>query len=221
MLAKGELEGDIATFVTRGVPGMIGTDISTRVGMGDKFMPLALRDYEGPWYGTIKNALRHGKEGSKLTDQIRNISPGAGNSLRSLEGWMNGGAVTSAWKRDRTEYIATDKELAMKAAGARPIREARLQDLREVEKHDRDRSTGQVRRYVDRIVDAILAGDREEANRVFEEARDRKVVLPRGAIKRAMQAIGTPRAERELRMMPRHLRPEGSRRRQAIEARAE
>ena len=216
-LSKGELEGGIATFLTRGVPGLAGVDMTGRVGMGDKFLPLQVRDWKGPWSSTVSTAVRHGAEGARLVDHLRNISPGVGNPLRTLEEWQNGGVQRSPWKRNRPEYTMTGGEAAMKAIGARPMREARLQDLRDIERREVERRRREVRRYVDRIVEAERAGDRGEVRRIQEEARAAGVPLSKGSIRRAFRDIETPRAERELRQLPRDMRGEGRRRRDAIE----
>ena len=216
-LAKGELEGGIATFLTRGVPGLAGVDMTGRVGMGDKFLPLQVRDWKGPWSSTVSNAVRYGAEGARLVDHLRNVSPGVGNPLKTLEEWANGGVQRSPWKRNRPEYTMTGGEAAMKAIGARPMREARLQDLRDIERREVERRRREVRRYVDRIVEAERAGDRAEVRRIQAEARAAGVPLSRASLRRAFRDIETPRADRELRQLPRDMRGEGLRRRDAIE----
>ena len=216
--AEGELAGGVATFLTRGAPGLSGVDLSSRVGMGDKFLPLSIRDWKGAWISTIENAARHGAEYTSVADQLRNLSPGIGNPLKSLETWQNGGIVANPWKRGRPEYEMTPGEMAMKTLGARPIREARLQDLRDVERRTIERSRTDSRRYVDRIVAALHAGDRAEAERLWAEAHRSGVVISGTAVRNAMRAMSLDRATRTLQQLPRHLREEGRQRREAIGA---
>lgn len=216
-LSQGELAGGVATFITRGVPGLAGVDMTGRVGMGDKFLPLQVRDWKGAWWSTVENAVRHGAEGARLVDHLRNVSPGVGNPLKTLEEWQGGGVQRSPWKRNRPEYTMTGPEAAMKAIGARPMREARSQDLRDIERREVERRRREVRRFVDRIVEAERAGDRAEVRRIQAQAREAGVPLSKESIRRAFRDIETPRAERELRQLPRDMRGEGWRRRQAIE----
>ena len=214
---EGELAGGIATLLTRGVPGLAGVDMTGRVGMGDKFLPMQFRDWKGPWISTVENAVRHGKEGASWQHQMRNLSPGLGNPLVVLDAWQNGGQMTSPWKRGRPEYRATETELIQKLVGARPIREARLQDLRDIERRNIEDYRVDTRRYVDRIVAALDRGDRVEARTIMQEALDNGVPISSGSIRRAIQDMGTQRALREFDRLPRTMKPEGMARRQAIE----
>ena len=216
-LARSELEGGIATFILRGAPGLAGVDMTGRAGMGDKFLPLTLRDWEGPWISTIKNAVRHGAEGASIEDHIRNITPGFGNPLKVLEAQRNGGVMTSVWKRGRGEYEMTPDEMALKALGARPVREARQQDLRDVERRKIEKRRQDVRRYVDRYVKARQDGDTAEMRRVLVEAREQGVPLSRTSIQSASRAMLQDRQTRSLKQLPRDMRREGARLRAAID----
>ena len=216
-LARSELEGGIATFILRGAPGLAGVDMTGRAGMGDKFLPLTLRDWEGPWISTIKNAVRHGAEGASIEDHIRNVTPGFGNPLKVLEAQRNGGVMTSVWKRGRGEYEMTPDEMALKAFGARPVREARQQDLRDVERRKIEKRRQDVRRYVDRYVAARQDGDTAEMRRVLVEAREQGVPLSRTSIQSASRAMLQDRQTRSLKQLPRDMRREGARLRTAID----
>ena len=216
-LARSELEGGIATFILRGAPGLAGVDMTGRAGMGDKFLPLTLRDWEGPWISTIKNAVRHGAEGASIEDHIRNVTPGFGNPLKVLEAQRNGGVMTSVWKRGRGEYEMTPDEMALKALGARPVREARQQDLRDVERRKIEKRRQDVRRYVDRYVKARQDGDTAEMRRVLVEAREQGVPLSRTSIQSASRAMLQDRQTRSLKQLPRDMRREGARLRTAID----
>ena len=202
---------------TRGLPGAAGVDFLGRVGMGDKFLPTEMRDFWGPWASTVLNAVRHGQEGVALTDQLRNLSPGIGGPLKALESWANGGEVSNPWKGGKIDYVATPRELMMKAIGARPIREARLQDIREHERMETMDRRMQSRRVVNRYVSAMRDGNRAEAQRILADARRRGVTLNAASIRRAMREHGTVRPERELRQLPRDMRREALGRRQAVE----
>ena len=202
---------------TRGLPGAAGVDFLGRVGMGDKFLPTEMRDFWGPWASTVLNAVRHGQEGVALTDQLRNLSPGIGGPLKALESWANGGEVSNPWKGGKVDYVATPRELMMKAIGARPIREARLQDIREHERMETMDRRMQSRRVVNRYVKAMRDGNRGEAQRILADARRRGVALNAASIRRAMREHGRVRPERELRALPRDMRREALGRRQAVE----
>ena len=216
-LARSELEGGIATFILRGAPGLAGVDMTGRAGMGDKFLPLTLRDWEGPWISTIKNAVRHGAEGASIEDHIRNVTPGFGNPLKVLEAQRNGGVMTSVWKRGRGEYEMTPDEMALKAFGARPVREARQQDLRDIERRKIEKRRQDVRRYVDRYVKARQAGDTDEMRHILAEAREQGVPLSRASIQSASRAMLLDRQTRSLKQLPRDMRREGARLREAID----
>ena len=105
-LAAGEMRGSLATLLTRGISGLAGVDMVGRVGLGDKSLPMSVRDWEGPWISTIKNAARHGAEASSLADQVRNLSPGLGNPLKVLETYRNGGTMLNPWKRGASRVRA-------------------------------------------------------------------------------------------------------------------
>ena len=216
-LARSELEGGIATFILRGAPGLAGVDMTGRAGMGDKFLPLTLRDWEGPWISTVKNAVRHGAEGASIEDHIRNVTPGFGNPLKVLEAQRNGGVMTSVWKRGRGEYEMTPDEMALKALGARPVREARQQDLRDIERRKIEKRRQDVRRYVDRYVKARQAGDTDEMRHILAEAREQGVPLSRASIQSASKAMLQDRQTRSLKQLPRDMRREGARLREAID----
>ena len=216
-LARSELEGGIATFILRGAPGLAGVDMTGRAGMGDKFLPLTLRDWEGPWISTVKNAVRHGAEGASIEDHIRNVTPGFGNPLKVLEAQRNGGVMTSVWKRGRGEYEMTPDEMALKALGARPVREARQQDLRDIERRKIEKRRQDVRRYVDRYVKARQAGDTDEMRHILAEAREQGVPLSRASIQSASRAMLLDRQTRSLKQLPRDMRREGARLRAAID----
>ena len=220
-LARGELEGGIATFILRGVPGLAGVDLSGRAGMGDKFLPLTLRDWEGPWVSTVKNAVRHGAEGASIEDHIRNVTPGFGNPLKVLEAQRNGGVATSPWKRGRGEYEMTPTEMAQKALGARPIREARQQDLRDIERRKIEKRKTDSRRYVDRVVRAQQDGDQREVRRIFAEAKAKGVPLSAQSVQSAMRAMGQSRDARSLKLLPRDMRGQGAELRGAIDRAAQ
>ena len=141
-VAAGEMEGAFGTFFAYGLPGVLGIDMTGRVGVGAKFLPLSMRDWKGAWWSTLENAARHGQENAAVIDDLRSMSrqgvdllrtftPGLGNpamvtqALTMEEGW-----IRSPWQRGRPEYRMTNTEAAMKFFGARPVREAQYQDLR-------------------------------------------------------------------------------------------
>ena len=208
LAANGEIEGGFGQLFARGIPGMVGVDVSSRVGLGDKFLPSELRDLYGPWYSTVKNAARHAAEGSNVIDQIRNLSPGLGNPLKVLEAVGAGGQMTSPWKRNRPEMVYTPGELALKATGLRPIRESMEQDWRDITRRKAEESRLWRRRHIDRAVRALRANDRPEFVKVMREAAEDGTPITTGALRSAMRGMMTQRAERTLRTLPRSLQPE-------------
>lgn len=228
--AEGELSGDVMTFLTRGLPGLVGTDLSARAGMGDRFIPTQLQDLKGAWWSTIANAAQFGRESATVVDQIKNLSPGLGNPLKALEAAANGiplfenlddptriaraltdedaAVYTNPWKRGRIEYEPTTGELLLKAAGGTPMREARMRDVRDIQfRMKEERATGR-RQYIDRMVSAIHDGTSDEVSAVLNEATEQGIYLTADDIRAAIKDANLPRLERLLRETPVELRPE-------------
>lgn len=91
MAARGELEGSIAFGIAKGLPALMGTDISSRAGMGEAFLPKGqLSDILGPALGTFARAQELATKGASFADQLRNLSTGLGGPLKSLEAAANG-----------------------------------------------------------------------------------------------------------------------------------
>ena len=88
--AKGEAIGAAANVIVRGLPTLIGEDLSFRAGMGDKFLPLEIRDLWGPWVSTVKSAVTLAELNATVADHVRNLSTGLGRPLKSLEAAANG-----------------------------------------------------------------------------------------------------------------------------------
>ena len=217
LAAKGEIEGGLGQLIARGVPGALGVEISGRTGMGEKFLPLQIRDFSGPWFSTVKNAARHAQERTGVIDQIRNLSPGLGNPLRALEAAGAGGQMTSPWKRGRPEMIYTPGELVTKAIGGRPTREAMEQDWRDIYRRKAERARLGSRRYIDRAVRAVQINDRPELIRIMREAAEDGVPITGSQLRSAMRGMMTQRAERTLRTLPKSLRGEARQLRRGLD----
>ena len=123
---------------------------------------------------------------------------------------MNGGNWTSPWKRDRIDMKLTNQELAMKFFGARPTREAVEKDWRDILTREAKKETDVRRRYIDRAVDANIAGDTKAFNATIKEARENGVRITRSQLKGAIKAMRQDRATRVLSRVPRHRRGEAS-----------
>ena len=170
--AAGESAGAALNVIARGLPSLIGEDLSFRAGVGDKFLPLEPRDFEGPWISTIKGAVRLGELNATIADHVRNLSTGLGRPLKSLEAAANGlplqdmftdpkrfyealadGKIdyTSPWKsgaREFDETTLTNTDLARMAVGSTPMRVAQQRDVFEdarVEDEKLDRKTKRVK----------------------------------------------------------------------------
>lgn len=153
--AKGEAIGVVANVLLRGLPTLIGEDMSARAGAGDKFLPLELRDYQGPWVSTISQARALAEMNATIGDHIRNLSSGAGRPLKSIEAMANGlplqdailnpGAFyqaltddrivyTNPWKDGALEYderTLSRTDLARMAVGSTPLKVAQQRDVTE------------------------------------------------------------------------------------------
>ena len=232
--AEGELQGTAANVLLRGLPSLAGTDVSTRIGLGDKFLPLQIRDWKGPWWSTFEKSAYLGEKNATMVDHLRNLSTGVGAPLKSLEAAANGmplletlvsdpkrlvealGAgearLTSAWKNGNLEYRPTTGELALKAIGGTPLREAQLRDVYQITRRAERQARKDTRGYLDRIVAAYLFNERDEADRrvgaILDEADENGVVISKQQVRRAVEDAQRSRPERLLRRTRRQLRPE-------------
>ncbi len=177
---------------------------------------MQLRDWKGPWISTVDNAIRHGRETVSVADQLRNLSPGLGNPLKTIEAMQNGGVWTSPWKRGRPELDLTPSELGMKFFGGRPLREAQEQDWRDLMRRKTGLGREDRRRYIDQAVDAYIRGDRAGMNRALAAARRAGVPITRTQLQTAIRGMRRMRPERTLRRLPSHLRREAMELRQGI-----
>ena len=92
--SKGESWGLFADVAVKGLPNLIGQDISSRVGLGNRFLPYNDRlstgenlmdQFKGPWVSTLINARKLSQSGATLGDQTVNISSGIGKPLKGIE----------------------------------------------------------------------------------------------------------------------------------------
>ena len=230
----GEIDGTLANVLLRGLPVLFGTDLSGRIGMGDKFLPLEVRDFKGAWWSTIENASRLGEKNATIADHLRNLSTGLGAPLKALETAANGlplqtvvtdpekfaaalgdgeARYTSPWKNGNLEFRPTTGELAFQAVGGRPLRQTQLSDVGQIVRRDEERTRKTNREYLNRIVNAFAlnddAGERNAALReILREAEADGVVLSKQQIKRAVEDAERSRGERLLRQTRGSLRPE-------------
>ena len=215
-LARGDMEGSVMTLVTRGVPGLLGVDMLGRIGMGDKFIPTEMRDFEGPWPTTVINAAALGARNAHWIDQVRNISPGAGNPLKAIDAFINGGVMTNPWMDNLEEYEATPGQMVLKGLGGRPMEEARMQDARDILRHEREQLSNQKRKYRDLIVEAKRDGDKDKARRIQAEARAKGVRITGQSIRSAMRSGVGDRMQRDVARLPKDLRQRGRKMLEAI-----
>ena len=236
--SEGDLTSSVGTFLAWGLPGLLGTDLSTRIGQGDKFLPLELRDWKGPWWSTIEKAAVLGETNATLVDQLRNLSAGLGAPLKSLEAAGNGlplfetlardrqqffealgdgeARLTNPWKNGNLEFEPTTGELALKGLGFTPIRESQLRAAGDITRA-REREAKEVtRKTVNQIVDALLlVRDRARQNEIvreaLQEAKDAGVTINRRQINTAVQNRLRSRGERTVRGVRRELRPDVNR----------
>ena len=94
--AKGDLNGMVGQFITRGFPAVVhpdgggfGVDLVNRVGFGDRFLPNEIRDFYGPFASTILQFDALKQEGASTVDHLVNLSP-AFKVLKSVEATAGG-----------------------------------------------------------------------------------------------------------------------------------
>ena len=104
--AKGEAYGIAANVLIKGLPTLIGQDISARVGLGNRFIPYNDRlsagenlmdQFKGPWISTLINSKKLTASGATLGDQLVNISSGVGKPLKAIEMLAGGQDLRSAF----------------------------------------------------------------------------------------------------------------------------
>lgn len=238
MAAEGELQGDIAFALAKGMPAFIGLDLSSRIGMGDRFLPqMAVDDLIGPFASTVQRSRRLASQEAGLTDQMRNLSAGLGAPLKALETAANGMPVeslvtnpaaflealwddqavyTSPYKRQRSETENLDDlDIVTIMVGGSPQRLARGYDFNAVVRAEMQRYDRRQTRYMNQIARAYRsfmprdnARFSEEVQRIRQEALENDVVLSPMGIRRLVQTMNLSRDLRTLRDAPRALRPQ-------------
>ncbi len=197
--AEGKLWGTVGNFVARGLPGIFGEDLSARAGVGDKFLPLEMRDFAGPWVSTFESAIRLGELNATIADHARNVSTGIGRPLKSLEAAANGLpldeavlhpkkfyealadgkiAYSNPWKGGALEYdetILSNADLVRMAMGGTPMEVAQLRDVEAIQQHDEAIYRERTKRLLNRVVNAYRrygdAGSIEKLNEVLENVK--------------------------------------------------
>jgi hypothetical protein len=234
-MASGNTAGTVASMVARGLPGAM-VDITSRVGMGDKFLPSQWSDLQGPWLSTITSLAEMQAQGAGAVDQLRAVSGGAA-PLKALEALANGlplstaitdpklfGAaltddetlLTNPYMKGAKEYEPTKGELALKAIGLKPIREAQLGDIRAGAEREKEKRLGAARPVLTAMVAAWRTGGDEAAEKVVENAAKRGIEVTADQIKAAFRNALTDREIRVLKMLPRVLREDVNRRTQLL-----
>jgi len=196
--ARGDLAGGMANFLARGAPSLIGLDLSTRAGVGERFFPTEYRDWQGPWLSTLNSAIALGRMNADYVDQLRNLSTGAAAPFRLLEASVAGGPVIvhNPWKRGRMELEATRGEAFMRAVGGSPLRHAQMQDVYAIARRDGRVSQRNRNRAIDRIVDAIQSGESSRVSTIMENAREDGIVIRSSQIRYALEQANRPRLQR-------------------------
>ncbi|HEX7007384.1 MAG TPA: strawberry notch family protein [Alphaproteobacteria bacterium] len=195
--AYGDLAGDIAYAIARGLPAFIGWDISSRTGMGESFLPkFTINDLIGPGPGTILKARELAERNASLADQLRNLAPGLGAPLKSLEAAANGlpvetmltdpasffaalgderAVLTSPWKRGAPELpdrALSSGQLALMAVGGTPAELTRLRDFTAVTEAAREDYRQELQRAHDRIGQAYTRYFHTDPGRFLREVAE-------------------------------------------------
>jgi hypothetical protein len=216
--AEGRATGTIADVLARGLPALLGVDISERVGMGAGFLPTDAQDWTGPLMGTLKQMGDLGKQDASLIDYLTALT-GAARPLSVLEAAANGGAVTNPRKRDAVEYQATPGELLAQGLGFRPLRQALQTDNRQISAKAEKQRREQMNVYLSRAADAVRAGDQERVARIQADAAKAGIKLTGRRIMDEVRNAARPRSERDIRRTPRELRNNARERQDAIDNR--
>lgn len=229
--ADGDVPGWMIDFLVRGAPSLAGVDISSRVGMGDKFLPTQFRDFEGPWFSTLSQARALGEANGTAIDYIRNLSSGLGGPLKALENAAGGyplvetalqpggveklskamsdgrAMVLNPYLRGRPEYAPTAAENVLTALGGTTLRQAKLRDFSEIAKNETAAYNKKTRKAVDAVTRGLVTGDTDKArDAIVDSARSGTPITP-GQVKKAIKEQAIPRAGRAIENAPRALRP--------------
>jgi len=233
---SGELASTAADVLARGLPALLGVDISGRVGMGAGFLPDQGSDLTGPFVGTVTQLRTAAANGGQLVDYLNALSPAA-NPLRALEAAANGASITSSrfWTggvfrdgesrmtnprmRDQTEYRPTDGELARTALGFRPLRQSLQADQREIQREENQERQQKVQGYLSRMIQAMWDGNLDQVGAIAREASAAGVQIKESTIETALKNAQLERSQRDIRRAPMDLRPGVVERQRAIEAR--
>lgn len=169
--ADGDLAGTAADVLARGLPALLGIDISGRVGMGVGFVPESPSDMTGPFIGTVARLHQLQQQGARMSDYLNALSPAA-NPIRVLEAAANGASITSEafWaggvfhdgraimrqptKRGQIAYEPTNAELVAQGLGFRPVRAALQNDARMVQMEEMRERRRDTNYYLGRIIEA-------------------------------------------------------------------
>lgn len=196
--ASGDLAGGMMQFLARGMPSLVGMDLSTRVGVGERFFPTSPRELTGPWISTLSSAAALGRLNAGWVDQLRNVSTGAAAPFRLGEALFSGGPVVinNPWKRGRMEMELTPYEAITRAVGGSPLRVASSQDFYEIARVEGGAYQRRSNRYIDRIVRAINSGNSDEVADILERARNDNIQISGSQIRYALEQARRPRLQR-------------------------
>lgn len=227
--ARGDTWGSAVGVLARGLPSLVGLDMSLRAGHGEKFLPLNIRDLQGPWWTTMATARSYGEMNATFTDQLRNLSSGLG-AFKTLEAMNNGiplfysigrgdwagmrdrftdGRIiyTNPWQRGRLEYEPTRREIFLRTIGGTPIREAQERAVRDITRATSQAYIRDQEHAIDQIVMALRADDYDQVRAVLRRAAENGIRVTPDQITYALRQAHMPRMMRFLMNTRRELRP--------------
>ena len=114
----------VAETVSYGILSRLGIDVSRRVGAGD-FIPSDIDDLYGPTISTVLRAVPLAFE-ANWAESVRAISPSLGNPIVA----MKDEEIVSPWDRNRQITTLSPAARIKKAAGFRPLEEAKQVDAK-------------------------------------------------------------------------------------------
>ena len=234
--AGGTLAGTAADVLARGLPALLGVDISSRVGLGAGFLPDSGSDLTGPAAGTVKALREVAANNGELVDYLTALGP-FGNPLKALEAAANGASITSSrfWsgeafregetrltnprKRNQTEYHPTTGELVRYGAGFRPLRAALEADQRQIQAREQEQRQARESRVLADAIQARWDGHADRIPEILAAARRDGIAISARRLRQAIEDAEKTRSRRDLERAPRAQRPAIFERQQAIEAR--
>lgn len=205
------IRADVPVAVRKGVPALVGVDVSRRLGQGDWF-PTRMRDFAGPalstgynltrdTWGILTDAANREKHLEKLGGDA---SPWLGH-LMSVARQAGGEGPTGY--RDRLRYEPTWTDAFWHLSGFTPLESTETSDREQVARNDMRRQRETRRQAIDDIVAARKRGDSKLESSILSKTDKQGIrILPRDILAEERKKE-MPVSERMVKQAPRGMRP--------------